>query len=485
MIGGALPAQARQPGRWSWVSEGGLAAVRGLVLSWLALAGVALAALLAVGLAAAAWILSSLIQDMPQHAWEYLLLPGIVLAPPGLRGLAVLTRRLAGEWCGVVIPAPYRAASLRPGERERPRRRAARLLSDRASWRDLLWLVLNACGGVLLAAAPFLLVAGGLLLMAFPVLAHLAAVSNLQAHALPQHATPTPSAASSSAGLLSAPGSGSSYRPTDPGSGLEGNALALSVPAGLALVALGLWEGPRLLPAYGAFAGALLGPTRRAELALRVEHLAQTRSESVDTSAAELRRIERDLHDGAQARLVAMGMTLDAADQLLDTSPAAARALLAEARESSARALADLRNLVRGIHPPVLADRGLAEAIKALALDSPFRVNFSSELTGRPPAPIETAAYFAVSELLANVSKHAGARQAWIDLRHGSGMLSVGVSDDGAGGADPDRGSGLRGIERRLASFDGVLAVSSPPGGPTVVNMEIPCALSSPKTSSC
>jgi signal transduction histidine kinase len=200
-----------------------------------------------------------------------------------------------------------------------------------------------------------------------------------------------------------------------------------------------------------------------------------------------------------------MGMTLDAAGLLIDTNPAAAQALLTEARDNSVKALADLRDLVRGIHPPVLADRGVADAVRALALDSPLRVFVANELPGRPPAPVESAAYFAVSELLANAAKHAEANQVWIDIRFGggpqgglvsggemlrggsetSGMLRIGVTDDGRGGADPALGTGLQGIERRLAAFDGVLAVSSPPGGPTVVNMEIPCALSSPKTSSC
>ena len=120
---------------------------------------------------------------------------------------------------------------------------------------------------------------------------------------------------------------------------------------------------------YGVFARSMLAPTRQAELALQVRHLAQTRTEALDTGAAEIRRIERDLHDGAQARLVAMGMTLDAAGQIMDTNPEAARALLAEARDASVKALAELRALVRGIHPPVLADRGLADAIRAHALD--------------------------------------------------------------------------------------------------------------------
>ena len=251
------------------------------------------------------------------------------------------------------------------------------------------------------------------------------------------------------------------------------------------ILPLAAWATPRLLYGYGLLARSMLAPAGQGELALRVRHLYQTRAETIDTGAAELRRIERDLHDGAQARLVAMGMTLDAADRLVTDNPAAARALLAEARQSSVRALTELRGLIRGIHPPVLADRGLSEAVRALVLDMPLRVDFSSELAGHPPAPVESAAYFAVSELLANVSKHAHPSQAWVDLRHENGMLRVAVGDDGTGGADPARGTGLAGIERRLAAFDGVLAVSSPPGGPTIVTMEVPCVLSSPKTSSC
>ncbi len=153
----------------------------------------------------------------------------------------------------------------------------------------------------------------------------------------------------------------------------------------------------------------MLAPAGPAELVQRVRHLAETRSEAIDTGAAEMRRIERDLHDGAQARLVAMGMTLDAAGQLIDSNPAAARALLLEARDTSARALAELRDLVRGIHPPVLADRGLATRSARWPWTRPLRARLASDLPGRLPAPVESAAYFAVSELLANVSKHAGA----------------------------------------------------------------------------
>jgi signal transduction histidine kinase len=246
----------------------------------------------------------------------------------------------------------------------------------------------------------------------------------------------------------------------------------------VAFTALGLWAAPVMLRGYAGFARLILEPSGQAKLEMRVMHLARTREETLDTGAAELRRIERDLHDGAQARLVAMGLTLDAAGRLIDTDPKAARALLYEARDTSAKALAELRDLVRGIHPPVLADRGLVDAIRALALDSPLRVRVVGELPGRAPAPVESAAYFAVSELLANVAKHASASGAEVDLRYERDALRISVADDGAGGADPARGTGLRGIGRRLAAFDGVLAVSSPAGGPTVITMELPCALS-------
>jgi signal transduction histidine kinase len=367
-------------------------------------------------------------------------IPAILL---GMRQLAILTRRLSGQWCAVPIADPYRPP---PSDRQLSFTGRLRwLLGDPAGRRDALWFTVNASGGWLLVGAPGGLIAYGLLCL----------LGGNRGH--PVVAAPPLS--------LGEP--------------------PMLIAFGLAFIVCGLWAAPSLLRGYGLLARSMLAPSGQAELALRVAHLSQTRADTIDTGAAELRRIERDLHDGAQARLVAMGMTLDAAGQLLDDNPGAARALLAEVRESSAKALAELRDLVRGIHPPVLADRGLAEAVRALALDSPLRVHCTSELPGRPPAPVESAAYFAVSELLANVSKHAHATETWVDLRHHGGMLRIGVTDDGSGGADPARGTGLRGIERRVAAFDGILAVSSPPGGPTVVNMEIPCALSSQKTTSC
>jgi signal transduction histidine kinase len=450
-------ARVARRARWSWVGAGALAAIRGVALCGLTLAGFCLVLGLLLPLLFAGLGIGLLVSD-PEHYREasavavgvapfagllvsLLLISAILL---GMRQLAILTRRLCGHWCAVPIADPYR----RPppgGGRLSFVGRLRWLVGDPAGRRDALWFTVNACGGWVLAAAPAGLIGYGLLCL----------LGGNRGHAV----VAAPPVLADEAPLL----------------------LAL----GLACIALGLWAAPWLLRGYGMLARSLLAPSGQAELALRVAHLAQTRADTIDVGAAELRRIERDLHDGAQARLVAMGMTLDAAGQLLDDDPAAVRALLAEARESSVRALAELRDLVRGIHPPVLADRGLAEAVRALALDAPLRMHFTSELPGRPSAPVESAAYFAVSELLANVSKHANAAEAWVDLRYHGGMLRIGVTDDGGGGADPARGTGLRGIERRLAAFDGVLAVSSPPGGPTVVNLEIPCALSSLKTTSC
>jgi signal transduction histidine kinase len=260
---------------------------------------------------------------------------------------------------------------------------------------------------------------------------------------------------------------------------------------GSVLVALGLWLTPRVMRHH------LVGlpdpelTTRARQLAQRVQTLTKTRHDAVDTAAAELRRIERDLHDGAQARLVALGMSLRAAERMFATNPEAALALVTEAKETSSRALADLRDLVRGIYPPVLADRGLADAVRALALDTPLRTELDLNLRGEVDRPVGAAVYFAIAEALTNAVRHSGARTVRIHLSHsgplgpGTGTLRAEVTDDGAGGADPAGGTGLAGVERRLATFDGILAVSSPPGGPTIVVIEVPCALSSAKTSIC
>jgi signal transduction histidine kinase len=477
MSSGTRPRNGTRPR--TWIGAGIIAARRGLGFGALMLAGVALLLALAAPFLLAAFavlrlvlrragqqvfaaavpgpgggVIHSSAATVGQWLPRQLLVSGLVLvavtavwlllAPAILlliRQLAIQTRRLSAVWCGIRIADPYRPA--RPGDREVSIGGLGRRLADPATRRDIGWLAVNACGGWVVAVLPAGLIAAGLVGF-LRVLTH---------H--PQ------------GGLLA------SWHPP-----------LVLLAAGGGLIASGLAMAPGMLTGYGMLARWMLGPAGPAELTMRVQHLAETRTEAIDTGAAEMRRIERDLHDGAQARLVAMGMTLDAAGQLIDSNPAAARALLLEARDTSARALAELRDLVRGIHPPVLADRGLGDAVRALALDSPVRARLASDLPGRLAAPVESAAYFAVSELLANVSKHAGATHVWVDIRYADGMLRVGVSDDGRGGADPSRGTGLRGIERRVAAFDGVVAVHSPAGGPTAVTMEIPCALSSLKISS-
>ncbi|WP_380553682.1 sensor histidine kinase [Streptacidiphilus alkalitolerans] len=241
---------------------------------------------------------------------------------------------------------------------------------------------------------------------------------------------------------------------------------------GALLLALGLWLLPRtVLPD----ARRLLGREPDPALARRVRVLTATRAEAVSSAAAELRRIERDLHDGAQGRLVAIGMNLRAAEDMITSSPQEAAALVVEARVASAAALEELRCLVRGIYPPVLADRGLGDAVRALALDLPLPCETELDLPERLDAPLESACYFAVAEVVTNAVRHASARSLRIRMARADGMLRIEVTDDGVGGADPAAGSGLAGVERRLAAFDGILAVSSPSGGPTIVVMEVPC----------
>ena len=427
--------------RGSWAGRGLLDSARGLAFCGLAAAEGGLVLALVLELSFAIFV------------YPLLFVPPTLLA---VRRLANLVRRLSGEWCGVPIPVPYRAyrePDPRGGRWQRFGQASGQLVTEPATWRDLLWMTLDPLLIWLLPFIPITVVAWGL----FGVL-------------MPAYWNP-----------LTQAGGNNWYAFIHV---TNWTTALLSMPLGVAFIALGLWIAPLFLRWYGQSARSMLAPTKQATLQRQVAHLSESRAEVVDTGAAEIRRIERDLHDGAQARLVAMGMTLSAAEQVLDQNQDAARALLLEARDASAKALTELRDLVRGIHPPVLADRGIAEAVRALAMDSPLKIRVTNELPGRPPAPVESAAYFAVSELVANTSKHAGAHQAWIDLWYERGMLRIDVGDDGRGGADPACGTGLRGIERRLSAFDGILALCSPPGGPTVATLELPCELSSPKTSS-
>jgi signal transduction histidine kinase len=232
-----------------------------------------------------------------------------------------------------------------------------------------------------------------------------------------------------------------------------------------------MWPILALAAIFVLHAGVAL--TRR-DSQERIAVLEETRAGAVDLQESELARIERDLHDGAQAHLVALGMSLGMAEQKLATDPAVAQELLAEARRGTREALEELRRLARGIHPPVLADRGLEAAIAALADRTPLQVNVAVDVPKRPPRPVETAAYFVVAEALANTGKHARAGRVDIQVREETGRLIVEVVDDGAGGADPS-GTGLRGLARRVGALDGHLEIVSPAGGPTTVRAVIPC----------
>jgi signal transduction histidine kinase len=216
---------------------------------------------------------------------------------------------------------------------------------------------------------------------------------------------------------------------------------------------------------------AIVEVTRRGE---RISELEMTRAGAVEQQETDLERIERDLHDGAQARLVALGMSLGMAEQKLASDPAAVQQLLAEARQGTREALAELRNLARGIHPPVLTDRGLEAAISAIADRTPLPVDVAVDVPRRPPRAVETAAYFVVVEALANAGKHAHAKRVTVDVREEEGALVAEVVDDGAGGANAE-GSGLRGLARRVEALDGTFEVTSPAGGPTTIRAAIPC----------
>jgi signal transduction histidine kinase len=212
-----------------------------------------------------------------------------------------------------------------------------------------------------------------------------------------------------------------------------------------------------------------------AMLADQVGELTAQHADTTIAQAAEIRRIERDLHDGAQARLVALGLSLATAEKLMETDPGQARALLRDARAGAATSLTELRELVKGISPPVLNERGLVDAVRALALDSPLDVAVDADVQLRLDPPIESALYFGVAELVTNIVKHARATRARISIAREDADIVVEVEDNGRGGTETPADGGLAGLRRRLAVFDGTLEITSPAGGPTLVKMVVPC----------
>ena len=405
-----------------------LAPIRGLhpapvhrdaLIDRLRLTGVSLGYALAMAPALALALLSILCIPLGLVTVGFALAFAVV---PATAALTAVHRRVSGALLGEEIHAAY-ADTTGTNLFSRP----ARWLTDRARWRDVAFLWFSATGGFVLSLLPPAMLAS--------------TISN----------------------LVQAPIFND---------WLRWLLVALTGP----LLVVWWCATPALVRARALAERNILGHTRVERLEQRVAEVTESRAETLDHGAAEVRRIERDLHDGAQARIAAVGMNVGLAEKLIGTDPEAAAALLREARETTVTALEDLRSVVRGIHPPALADRGLAGGLEALALPIPLPVTVSITVPAGVPAPIESAAYFAVAECLANTVKHAGATRAWIAGSHTDGMLRLIVGDDGSGGADP-AGSGLTGVVRRLAAFDGTVDVLSPIGGPTVVTLEVPCPL--------
>jgi signal transduction histidine kinase len=365
--------------------------------------------------------------------------PVLALTMLAWRGGAWLERRWVGLTLGVRIPDPYRplpAGGLLA--------RWGAMAADPATWKDLAYLVLLLPLGIAW----------------FVVTVTLWAVALTSLTAPAYYWLPS--------GRLG----------FDNGAGV--NFVVDTLPEALVVAAAGAllcvvaaWATRGMAIAHAAVAQGLLGPTQ-AQLRARVDALQASRDRAVDAAEDERRRIERDLHDGAQQRLVALAMDLGMARAKLRSDPEAASGLVDAAHEEAKRALAELRDLARGIHPAVLADRGLDAAISALAARSPVPVGVEVA-TERLPGPVESTAYFVVAEALTNAAKHARAGEVTVRIaRHGD-LLVVEVTDDGVGGADPAAGSGLRGLADRVAAIDGRLTVTSPAGGPTVVRAELPC----------
>ncbi len=361
-------------------------------------------------------------------------LPWLPSAVRPLRRLANAERRRAGRLLGREIPEPYRPVGDGLAE-------GRRLLASRATWRDAAWMAVHGLTGLQAAliavaiwpAIPFTL-------------------------SLPLWWWAAPE------------GSQSAFITLDSWP----KALTMPFVQGAFDLLVLLWLVPRLVRWQARLAAALLGPTRRTSLSERVEELTETRAEALEAHGAELRRIERDLHDGTQAQLVAAALRLGLADRRFGTDPDAARTLFLEAREGIEEALTQLRTVIRGIYPPILSDRGLAGALRALAAGQPIPVELDVA-DGRAPAAVEAAADFVVAEALTNIATHSGARHGRVVLRRDPARLVISVRDDGKGGADPDRGSGLAGIRRRVAALDGTTRIDSPDGEGTTLEVELPC----------
>ncbi|MEU1346365.1 sensor domain-containing protein [Streptomyces sp. NPDC005795] len=358
-------------------------------------------------------------------------LPALPEAAKALHRFAESERRRAAAYLGV----PFRPTPYLPLDGGELAERVRHVLTDPAVRREAVWLPFQALAGNVIGYLVMLLWPVGLLVDGIV----LSAAHLLDRRSSDEYGTPPP----------------------------ERRGLLLR------------WHSV-LAELSASWTRSLLDAPPSSQLIVRVAELTHSRAGAVEAHGAELRRIERDLHDGAQARIVALSMRIGLAKQVLDRDPAAARQRLDEAQDGVDAALAELRHVVRGIHPPILTDRGLTGAVRALAADSavPVTVELDGVEDGlRLPAAIEAAAYFVIAEALTNINKHSGATAADVRIDRAPGALLVAIGDDGHGGADERGGSGLVGIRRRIAALDGTTRISSPSGGPTDIEVELPCGL--------
>ena len=396
---------------------------------WAALAHLVLDLVVAIPCLVLAILLVVGVATIPAFGVGLPIVAGVLAAA---RGIAALERARFRAFAGAYVVPPPRPQL--PGWR--------RFLLEGRTWRAMAYVAIMAFWGLVIGTVALSAVALALALTALP----------LYRAALPH---PT-------IDLL-----GLATVPAGAWWGLVGVAGLVVLPlAADALVRVEVLVGSALL-------GAGRGDRERA-LAQRVETLTQTRVGTVDSVEAERRRIERDLHDGPQQRLVAIAMDLGMARDRLARDPEGAQQLVDHAHAAAKEAITEMRQVARGIHPPVLTDRGLDAALSALAAASPVPVHVTVDLPRRPSPTLEAIAYFCVSEALTNVAKHSGADRAWADVRERDGQIVASVRDDGRGGADLTRGTGLVGLRQRAAAVDGLVDVSSPPGGPTVVTVSLP-----------
>lgn len=371
-------------------------------------------------------------------------LPIITLTLVCARKAAQVERVLARQVLGTGVEEVYRAPT-RPGLRGWNRA----VVTDPATWRDLLFLVTRLpIGSVVSVLLATVWSVGWLMLLA-----------------------PLPEAAAN--GAFPAAFQGRRLLAND---GLP-MALLLTA-AGFALLTASAHLVCVLGRAHGWWVAALLGPTRGSRtyrLQRELDEERRQRAATVAIAAHERRRIERDLHDGAQQHLVTLAMDLGMALRKIDTDPATARRMVAEARDRTVETLKEIRMLAAGLHPAILAEQGLDAAMSALAGRCPVPVDVRVECAHRPAVETETAAYFVVTEALTNIARHAEATRAAVTIRCSEGRLVVEIHDNGKGGADFSRGTGLAGLRDRVATLSGTLAVDGPPGGPTLVRAELPC----------